>query len=619
MRCSMPPMPGSAMSPADVVADLTQTAQATFAAWIEAFAAALDRPDPTGAAALFASECYWRDLLAFTWTIQTLEGRPAIAAMLGVRVTLVQPGRWTVESVKQTVDGIEGWITFDTAVARCRGHVRLQNGRCWTLLTAARALKGHEEAENFTRERGAPLPGATDRRPWLERRAAEAAALGHETQPYVLIVGGGQGGLGLAARLKRLHVPALVIDTHPRPGDNWRSRYKSLCLHDPVWYDHMPYIPFPAHWPVFTPKDKLGDWLEMYARIMELDCWNSTRCIGAAYDPAAETWTVEVDRAGERVMLYPRQLVLATGMAGLPQQPDFPGMDRFRGQQHHSSRHEGGAAYTGKRVVVVGSNNSAHDICADLWEHGASVTMLQRSSTLVVKIDTMLRRGWGALYSEEALASGVDTDTADLLAASIPYRVMPRLQRPIWAEIAAEDAAFYDQLRAVGFLLDFGEDKSGLALKYLRRGSGYYIDVGASGLIADGSIRVRSDAAIAAIESDGVRLDDGSLLAADVIVYATGYGSMNGWAELLISKAVADKVGPCWGLGSGTTRDPGPWVGELRNMWVPTAQDGLWFHGGNLAQSRHYSRYLALQLLARFAGIPMSVYREETPDQAGLG
>ena len=595
---------------------MTGDPQAALAAWVEAFAAAMTGPDPEEAAALFGEECYWRDLLAFTWTIRTLEGQDAVRAMLAARGGLVQAAGFTATgfTAKGATDAngtVEGWITFTTAAARCRGHVRLRDGRCWTLLTAARALIGHEEAEGPTRERGAPLPGSTDRRSWLERRTEQAAQIGHEVQPYALIVGGGQGGLALAARLKRLGVPALVIDSHPRPGDNWRSRYKSLCLHDPVWYDHMPYLPFPAHWPVFTPKDKLGDWLEMYASVMELDCWNSTTCRSAAFDEASRTWTVEVEREGRAVILQPRHLVLATGMAGVPQSPDFPGMESFQGEHHHSSRHKGGAAYAGKRVVVVGSNNSAHDICADLWEHGADVTMLQRSSTLVVKTETMLRRGWGALYSEEAVAAGIDTDTADLLAASVPYRVLPSLQRPIWAGIAVEDAPFYERLRAAGFLLDFGEDGSGLALKYLRRGSGYYIDVGASELIADGSIKLRSDAGLAGIEPQGVRLDDGSLLPADVIVYATGYGPMNGWAEMLISKEVADRVGPCWGLGSGTARDPGPWEGELRNMWKPTAQDGLWFHGGNLAQSRHYSRYLALQLLARFKDVPVSVYEAE--------
>lgn len=608
-------MRGSVMSPADfVAADAAIDPVVALQDWATSFDAALVAADPDRVTALFATECFWRDLLAFTWNIRTFEGRDAIRQMVADRAADVQARGWRVTAATTVADGIDGWLEFETALTRGRAHVRLRHGRCWTLLTAARALKGFEEAEGPTRERGAPRPGQADRRTWLDRRAEEAASIGRTVQPYVLIVGGGQGGLALGARLKRIGVPALIVDTHPRPGDNWRSRYKSLCLHDPVWYDHMPYIPFPPHWPVFTPKDKLGDWLEMYARVMELDCWNSTSCRSASYDAEAGLWTVQVERDGEMITLQPHHLVLATGMAGMPQMPSIPGMDSFRGDQHHSSRHEGGAAYAGKRVVVIGSNNSAHDICADLVEHGAEATMIQRSSTLVVKTDTMLRRGWGALYSEEAVAAGIDTDTADLLAASMPYRLMPDLQRPIWAGIAEEDAAFYDRLRAAGFLLDFGEDESGLALKYLRRGSGYYIDVGASELIAGGTIKLRSDSPIEAIVPEGVKLQDGSLLEADVIVYATGYGSMTGWAERLISREVADAVGPCWGLGSGTTRDPGPWEGELRNMWKPTAQPGLWFHGGNLAQSRHYSRYMALQLKARFEGLPTPVYSSERGD-----
>jgi putative flavoprotein involved in K+ transport len=574
-------------------------------AWLAAFAQALARGEPV--APLFAEECYWRDLIAFTWTIRTLEGRDAITAM--VATCDVGPSNWAVDGPAKEANGVvEGWITFETAVARGRGYVRLRDGLCWTLLTAARELKGHEEKQGFTREMGVLPPGATDRRTWLERRADEEAALGHETQPYCLIIGGGQGGLGLGARLKRLGVPTLIVDKHPRPGDNWRSRYKSLCLHDPVWYDHMPYLPFPEHWPVFTPKDKLGDWLEMYARVMELNCWNDTTCQHAEYDEAAQRWTVTVDRAGETVTLRPAQLILATGMAGVPQLPSIPGMDSFTGEQHHSSRHATGEPYAGKRCVVIGSNNSAHDICADLVEHGADVTMLQRSSTLVVRSETMLRLSYATLYSEQAVANGIGTDQADLLAASMPYRLLPSVQRPLWERIAAEDALFYDRLCAVGFQLDFGEDASGLSLKYLRRGSGYYIDVGASEMIATGTIKLRGSPA--AITPTGVRLKDGSELPADLIVYATGYGSMNGWAEKLISKSAADAVGPCWGLGSGTARDPGPWEGELRNMWKPTAVEALWFHGGNLAQSRHYSRYLALQLKARYENIPTPVYAD---------
>ena len=144
-------------------------------------------------------------------------------------------------------------------------------------------------------------------------------------------------------------------------------------------------------------------------------------------------------------------------------------------------------------------------------------------------------------------------------------------------------------------------------MKYLRRGSGYYIDVGACELVADGSIKL-AHGDVAEIRERSVVLGDGTELPADLIVYATGYGSMNGWAARLISPEVADRVGKCWGLGSDTTKDPGPFEGELRNMWKPTRQPNLWFHGGNLHQSRHYSLYLALQLKARFEGIATPVH-----------
>jgi len=412
----------------------------------------------------------------------------------------------------------------------------------------------------------------------------------------------------MGARLKRLGVPTIIVEKNERPGDSWRKRYKSLCLHDPVWYDHLPYMPFPDHWPVFAPKDKLGDWLEMYTKVMELNYWGSSEAKSATYDEMTGEWSVVVERGGETVVLRPKQLVLATGMSGIANVPQFPGAERFQGAQYHSSQHPGGEAFYGKKCVVIGSNNSAHDICADLWEHGADVTMVQRTSTHIARSDSLMDLALGGLYSEQAVANGVTTDTADMIFASIPYRIMHEFQIPIYKQMAERDAEFYERLAATGFMLDWGDDNSGLFMKYLRRGSGYYIDVGASELIIEGKVKLKSGVGVAEITQHGVLLSDGSELPADLIVYATGYGSMNGWAARLISQEVADKVGKCWGLGSNTTKDPGPWEGEQRNMWKPTQQEALWFHGGNLHQSRHYSQFLSLQLKARMEGIPTPVY-----------
>jgi putative flavoprotein involved in K+ transport len=299
--------------------------------------------------------------------------------------------------------------------------------------------------------------------------------------------------------------------------------------------------------------------------------------------------------------------VFATGMSGKPNVPQFKGMERFKGEQHHSSEHPGPDGYAGKKVVVIGSNNSAHDICAALYEAGVDVTMVQRSTTHIVRSDTLMEIGLGDLYSERAVQSGMTTAKADLIFASLPYRILHQFQKPVYDRIREVDAGFYRDLEKAGFRLDFGADDSGLFMKYLRRGSGYYIDIGASQLIIDGKIKLVAGQ-VQEITETGVLLDNGTEIPADVIVYATGYGSMNGWVADLVSQEVADKVGKVWGLGSDTPKDPGPWEGEQRNMWKPTQQEALWFHGGNLHQSRHYSQFLSLQLKARMEGIPTPVY-----------
>ena len=576
--------------------------------WMESFALALEQGDGAKVAELFGDDCYWRDLVSFTWNMTTVEGREEIAKLVDATCSHVQPQNFVVTD-SSTTDGItDVWFTFETVVGRGSGLMRIKDGKGWTLLTALDELKGFEENRGDRRPRGADHGAVRNRLSWKETLERESQEMGGSEQPFVLVVGGGQGGIGLGARLRQLNIPFVVIDKHLRPGDQWRSRYKSLCLHDPVWYDHMPYIKFPENWPVFSPKDKLGDWLESYTKIMEIPYWSSTTCTRAAYDQATQKWTVEVVRDGEPITLHPTHLVLATGMSGKPSTPVFAGQDVFAGDQHHSSQHPGPDPFVGKKVVVIGSNNSAHDICGALWESGVDVTMIQRSSTHIVKSETLMDVGLGDLYSERAVASGMTTEKADTIFASIPYRLLPDFQIPLYDKMREIDADYYARLEKAGFLLDWGTDGSGLFVKYLRRGSGYYIDVGASELIASGDIKLVTGQ-LRELTENAIVMDDGTEVPADVVVYATGYGSMNGWAADLISQEVADKVGKVWGLGSDTPKDPGPWEGEERNMWKPTQQSALWFHGGNLHQSRYYSLFLALQLKARYEGLDTPVYR----------
>jgi len=551
------------------------------AAWLQKFGSALERGDINAAAALFEPAGFWRDLVSFSWNIKTCEGRAEIKAMLAATLAATKPRNFCWQGGE--------WFSFETAVGRGVGHLRLRGSHCWTLLTTLRELKGFEEQR--------------------EKSQVEPLQSGSEKQPYVVIVGGGQGGIALAARLKRLNVPTVVLEKNERAGDSWRKRYQALCLHDPVWYDHMPYLPFPDHWPVFSPKDRIADWLEMYVRVMGIDYRGSTPCVKASFDQAKDRWEVQALRDGQPLTLRPKHLVLATGMSGFPNVPKIEGAGSFAGKMVHSSRYGAGAEWKDKHCVVVGSGTSGHDICADLAQHGAAqVTMIQRAPTIVARSETLMDLAWGPLYSEQALARGITTPIADLTVASVPFKVLPEFQRPVYSEIRKRDAALYEGLEKAGFLHTFGEDGSGIHTLYLRRGAGYYIETGASQMIIEGKIRLRSGVSIARIGERSVQLTGGTELPADLIVFATGYGSMSEWARELISPEVADKVGRVWGLGSDTKDDPGPWVGELRNMWKPTQQPNLWFHGGNLMQSRHYSLYLALQLKARMESIRTPVY-----------
>ncbi|MEO9825363.1 MAG: NAD(P)/FAD-dependent oxidoreductase [Paracoccaceae bacterium] len=535
--------------------------------WLTRFAGFAQNGDGASIAEMFSAESYWRDYLPFGWTLQTLEGQDAIAvfaAKHGAQTGFAKP------IFEGDAKDQEGFFRFKTNDGAGRGYIRLGERGCTTLFTTL---------------------GGID----VARTSPEISS-----EPFVLIVGGGQGGLALGAQLSDLKVPYLIVDKYPRVGDQWRSRYKSLVLHDPVWYDHMPFKPFPDDWPVFTPKDQMGDWLETYAQDLALTIWNGTELEKASFDDASLTWTAQLKREGEELTLKPTHIVMALGLSGFPNVPEFPGQDNFAGQQFHSSEYKDGQDFEGKNVVVVGANNSAHDIASNLVSKGANPVMLQRSSSLVVPQKIYCERILGTLYSAEAVAKGITTEKADILQASMPFRLLEKNHRILWDEIRADKRDYYQRLTDAGFNLDFAEDGTGLGTKYRRTASGYYIDVGAAEMVAENRIAIRSGAGISHLSESAVHLDSGEALQADAVIYATGYGGMTDWVAALMDQDTADRVGPCWGYGSDTKGDPGPWIGELRNMWVETAQQGLWFTGGNLSQARYYSRLLALQLAKRF-------------------
>jgi putative flavoprotein involved in K+ transport len=569
--------------------------------WLDQFEQALGDPHHGALHNLFLAESYWRDALALSWNLQTIAGRDTIVQELGALASEAAPSsfeiapnraqpRWVTRAGTNTIEAI---FNFETAIGRGSGILRLvpdaadgDRLKAWTLLTALEELKGFEEQLNKTRPRGQAYSRDFRGPNWLDLRKASADY--SDRDPTVLVIGGGQAGLAIAARLKQLKVDTLIVDRWLRIGDNWRKRYHALTLHNQVHVNHLPYMPFPPSWPVYIPKDKLANWFETYVDAMELNFWTGTEFEGGAYDDAQASWTVTLRRAdGTKRVMHPRHVIMATGVSGIPKLPCIPSLANFAGTLVHSSRYDDGENWKGKRAIVIGTGNSGHDIAQDLYSSGAEVTLVQRSSTLVTNIEPSAQLAY-AIYNEGTL------DDNDLIATSMPTPLAKKTHVMLTEQSKELDKELLDGLQRVGFKLDFGEAGTGWQFKYLTRGGGYYFNVGCSDLVVKGEIKLKQFDEIESFVAEGARMKDGTILTADLVVLSTGYEPQGYLVRKLFGDAVADRVGPVWGFGDGF---------ELRNMYVRTKQPGLWFIAGSLAQCRINSRYLALQIKAIEEGL----------------
>ena len=570
--------------------------------WLASFEKALTASDGAALQALFRPEAHWRDLLALTWQVKTVSGAANIVDALkdhgsgaGAAGFGIDPRRSPPRKVTRAGTGaIEAIFRFETGGARANGLVRLiadgatgQTYKAWTLLTAIDELKGFEETTGSRRPKGEAYSRDFHGPNWLDRRKAAAAYA--DRDPAVLVVGGGHAGLSIGARLKQLNVDALIVDRESRVGDNWRTRYHALTLHNQVHVNHLPYMPFPANWPSYIPKDKLAGWFEAYAEAMELDFWTGTEFAGASYDEDAQRWTVDLRQGeGRTKTLHPKHIVMATGVSGIPNLPDIPSLKNFAGKVLHSSQYGDASEWAGRNVLVIGTGNSGHDIAQDLHANGAKATLVQRSPTLIVNIEPSAQLPY-ALYGE-----GIPLEDCDLITASMPLALMRASHRMMTKQARELDKPLLDDLARAGFKLDT-KDETGWQFKYLERGGGYYFNVGCSNLIVERKVRLAQFADIAEFVPGGAKMRDGEVLGADLVVLATGYKGLEYLVRKLFGDIVAQRVGPVWGFDEEQQ--------ELRNMWMRTGQPGLWFIAGSFAQCRIYSKVLALQIKAEEEGL----------------
>jgi cation diffusion facilitator CzcD-associated flavoprotein CzcO len=566
------------------------------------FDRALAMADGPALRGLFHADSHWRDLLALTWTIQTVEGRDAIVSALGASAPGAGPSGFRVDPertaprrvIRAGTEAVEAIFRFETDRGIGSGVLRLTErsgdgggAKAWTLTTALEELKGYEESVGRKRPSGQSYARDFRGPNWLDLRNSSVAYA--DRDPAVMVIGAGQAGLSIGARLKQLQVDTLIVDRWPRVGDNWRKRYHALTLHNQVHVNHLPYMPFPPNWPTYIPKDKLAGWFEAYADTMELNVWSGADFQGGAYDEKAQRWTVQVRKADGSVRkMHPRHVIMATGLSGPPSIPDIPSLKNYKGTVQHSTQYQDGDAWSDKRVLIIGTGTSGHDIAQDLHSSGAKVTLVQRSTTMVVNIEPSAQLPY-ALYDE-----GPSLEDCDLITTSVPLSLARKSHQLLTEQARKLDQDLLDGLERAGFRLDFGDDGTGWQFKYLTRGGGYYFNVGCSELIVSGEVGLMQYSDIAEFVAEGARLRDGRVVPADLIVLATGYRSLESVVGSLFGQEVASRVGPVWGFGEEQ---------ELRNMFMQTPQPGMWFIAGSFAQCRIYSKYLALQIKAIEEGL----------------
>ncbi|KAJ6528230.1 FAD/NAD-P-binding domain-containing protein [Mycena vulgaris] len=567
------------------------------ASWLQNFEGCLVSSDAARAAGCFHENGFLRDILTFTWSNRTLSGRTKIEAYLNYNlatasisaVKLDDRPHLTPEFTATTATVASGF-TFQTSVGPGEGYFSLsptESGewRAMSVFMRLSEIRGYEEAGREDGIYGGHTLAWSDI--VRERR------LKIEQNPHVLIIGGGQAGLNVGARFKQMNIPALILEKTDRVGDSWRHRYPMLTLHTINKQAELLYQPYHRNWPVFIPRDKLAQWLEQYPESQDLVVWtNSTPLPTPTYDPAAQRWTVVVDRDGKHITLHPVHIVIAAGALGAPFFPVVRDAERFNGITLHAGGYHGGAPFAGKRVVVVGAGTSAADICQDLSSHGArSVTMVQRSATCVMSSAN------ARAVMEKLWPDNEPTDVADFKLNATPLLLLKRILGAQEAHSWEAETETHRGLREAGLKLTMGSDGSGAYPLGFEKFGGFWLDVGCAALIRNGMVKIKQGVEPASYTEDSLVFTDGSSLPADVVVYATSYQSIRDNMRALFSDSVIDQTTPLWGIDD---------EGEVRGAYRPSGYPGLWFAVGNFPMSRFYSKQLALQIKA----IELGLYKQ---------
>ncbi|KAF2964345.1 hypothetical protein GQX73_g9227 [Xylaria multiplex] len=546
---------------------------------------------------LFIENCWWRDIIGLSWDFTSKHGRDAVASFLTnvpnpiTELRLIQEGG--LKPLLLDIGGmiwIHGAFTFQNQHGEGKGIIRLvhvskSEWKAWLVSTQLERL--HISSN----------PTALDPTTFHDE---VAKAEGDDLQ--VLIVGAGQAGLTLGARLKSMGIRALIVDKNHRIGGAWTSRYQSVKLNTPKYTDHFPFMKLPEEGPQYMSGEEMVQFMELYGQKMGLNIELGVEVTKAKYDPDNRRYRVEAQRGvSEKHVFSAKHVVLATGVFSEEAiTPEVASPEKFNGLVYHSGTHKSASQVpnlSNKRVVVVGCGSTGHDIAADFVSGGAKeVTMFQRNPIFSVSdkaIEAILLPIWNM--------EGLETEEADVLGNSLPLKLIRTISIDLTQLMCAHDKATIDGLKKAGMALRTGGDGYGLADYQLIYGGRFYIDRGASQMIVDGRIKIRRcEGGISAFDPEGLILADGTKIDADVVVYATGYR----WPEVIVERImgsdITSKVGAIGSLDDENER-----VG----WWRPTGAPGFWYMTGSFLWCRQFSLSLALQIAAIEGGLNEDYYR----------
>lgn len=557
-----------------------------------------------------ANNAIWRDQLALTGTLRTFFSPKLLAETWELLAGKHKPGHFEIHRDTSHVARFgpeNSWVEarFDFRIdgprpSRCSGAIGLvpsedeSSWKIWLLCTLL--------------ERPDGFPDVDDLRPPDSSATSNGTHDGHKNNGSMTpesvecaVIGGGVAGLTMAGRLQSLGLSYVVIEKHPRVGDTWvKDRYESVKLHTSKPYNQLPGSPpsFQKEDPYHLPGSCVAEGFRRFADTFGIKILTSTTLVSAVWDAEFDGWLLSMQKGGETFTLKARHIVLAVGNMGVtPQIPQYANRDLYKGDVLHGVQWKNAQSWAGKRGVVIGSANTAHDVIADMAKAGLhSITMIQRSKTFLLPVPTF------AGLVDPVYNDDTPLDLSDRILLSYPMPIQRLVAMNGIAMLADKQKAYFDKVAATNFEIERNGDLWGECI-YDREG-GHFFDLGSSELIVNGTVQVRSGpkALPVSYTETGLELGDGSKIDADVIVFATGYSSnILTTAKRFFGEEIGGSLREFWQCDQ---------EGEIRGAWRHTGHPRIWYTGHGYAHARFYARFVALHIKSEVEGRPIEMYMD---------